>query len=376
MRLAAVKWSGLPYSLESVAMRIATIPVALFCAGLVGCAQQVQVGRIGAPVALTSGKPRSACERANWQELAPARVVAKGMTQGISHTTHYSQINEGMGVFRLGSDNPEDLEEVLPKMGEPELAQQHMEPIERVNAANRRAVTWALVGLGGMAAGLIPAALLEKDNPGAAAAFGISGVAVGVMAVVGTLINQPSGEEQLIANARRRLFIPQEDDMRAVERGLSRMNTQERDSCDLGHTPRAAPAGQPRAVQVAARSRRAPAEGAEKGRPVPASVFIAGGVTVVMAAGAGVTGALYQAKKDDFDRINVDPNTTQEQREQARADAKEMSTINLLLTGGAIAGASVTAILFFTRPEQEMHNARLMPWVYSDSAGLVVTGGF
>jgi hypothetical protein len=280
-------------------------------------------------------------------------------------------------VFRPGSDDPEDLEEVLPMMAEPALAQQHMEPIERVNAANRRAVTWALVGLGGMLAGLIPAALLEKDNPGAAAAFGISGAAVGLTGVVGTLVNQPSGEEQLVADARRRLFMTQEDDMRAVERGLSRMNLQGRDSCDGEPAPSATLAAQePRATPVAVRPRRAAPEGSETERPVPASVYVSGGVTLVAAVGAGVTGALYQTKKEDFDRINTDPNMTQEQREQARADAKEMSTINLLLTGGAIAGAGVTTLLFFTRPERQTHNARLMPWVYSDSAGVVVTGGF
>jgi hypothetical protein len=49
-------------------------------------------------------------------------------------------------------------------------------------------------------------------------------VVFGLVAVVAALSSEPSVEDQLAADARRQLFIPEEDDMKAVERGVNRMN--------------------------------------------------------------------------------------------------------------------------------------------------------
>jgi hypothetical protein len=45
------------------------------------------------------------------------------------------------------------------------------------------------------------------------------------------LASQPSGEDQIAADARRELFFPEEDDMSAVGRGVDRINNRTRDRC-------------------------------------------------------------------------------------------------------------------------------------------------
>ena len=187
--------------------------------------------RTGPALALPSGPARSACERVGWYEVAPARVTAQGETAGVFVTTHYSQDFRGLGLFRPGQHEPEELEDVWPKLAEGTLQRKHNLPIERVDAESRDSLYWALGGLGGMAAGLGGAVAVGDSNQGVAATLGISGLVAGLVGVVGALVAQPSGADQLQADARRRLLIQGEDDVNDVRRGVERNNLNVRNQC-------------------------------------------------------------------------------------------------------------------------------------------------
>ncbi|HVU02870.1 MAG TPA: hypothetical protein VHE30_14015, partial [Polyangiaceae bacterium] len=58
-----------------------------------------------------------------------------------------------------------------------------------------------------------------------------SGLVLGVVGIVGALAAQPSGYDQLEADARRKLFLPKEDDLVAIERGADGANAAVRTRC-------------------------------------------------------------------------------------------------------------------------------------------------
>jgi hypothetical protein len=204
--------------------------VCLLCAAVTGCGG-AHYGRIGPPVALPNGPPRTSCEREEWYYAARARVLAQGTTAGVFFNTHYFQAHEGLGVFRTGHKDPQDLDDVLPRMREPKLRRLHEARIEPVDAAERRSLHWALGGLFGLFAGIGAAAALQDESEEVATAAGVTGLAAGIVGVAGALAAQPSGEDQVYADARRKLFILHEDDLRAVARGINTVNSQRRRKC-------------------------------------------------------------------------------------------------------------------------------------------------
>src|SRR5512133_1351712 len=238
----------------------AFIVASFFCSLVAGCGAP-KVGRIGPPVSLPNGAPRSACERENWHELVPARVTSTAMTAGIWFNTIHVKNQEGLGVFELKEDEPSELEDLWPLMAETQLRRRHQARIQPVEDASRRSGYWALGGLAGLGMGLTVAAATSESSPGTATAFGITGVAVGLVSVVGALVTQPSGPEQLDAEARRKLFILREDDFIAAARGVNRLNGAQRRRCGGKPVPSSeqlAPAkpARPAAPDVAAREPR------------------------------------------------------------------------------------------------------------------------
>jgi hypothetical protein len=107
----------------------------------------------------------------------------------------------------------------------------------------------------------------------------------------------------------------------------------------------------------------------------PNGVFIVGGATVGLAVGAGVTGALYFSKKAELDDLKNDSYATSQQRAETRRSVETLSTVNLLLTGGAILGAGVTSAIYFSK-QSTNSSARLVPWVNGESAGAALSGSF
>ncbi len=212
------------------------LALAIVHTATLGC-QSTQFGKIGPAYPLPNGSPKTQCEREQWLELAPARVQATGMTAGVGFNTYYTQVNEGVGVFRPSSNDPEDLEELLPKLGQPELASRHQARIEPVDAASRRSIYWSLGGLAALFGGVGVAAAVQKDSPSTAAGFGVTGIVLGLVGVVGALASQPSGRDQLYADARRKLLIPGEDDMKAAAHGINDLDGRHRTKCGGQPTP-------------------------------------------------------------------------------------------------------------------------------------------
>jgi hypothetical protein len=111
-------------------------------------------------------------------------------------------------------------------------------------------------------------------------------------------------------------------------------------------------------------------------RPLTTPIYIAGAVTLGLTSAAVITGITYVNRKDEFDRANDDPATGEQDTARLRDRATSMSTANAILTGGAIAGALVTGILFATRPEERRSSARpiVAPWLGASSGGVLVQG--
>jgi hypothetical protein len=108
------------------------------------------------------------------------------------------------------------------------------------------------------------------------------------------------------------------------------------------------------------------------GRPIPTTVWVAGGATVALAVGATVTGLMANSKRSSFNEINGQPGK-QEEAQTLHDSAKSMGLINTVLTGVAIAGAGATAYLFLTRPEASSTRTGktfIAPWMTASGAGL------
>ncbi len=96
-------------------------------------------------------------------------------------------------------------------------------------------------------------------------------------------------------------------------------------------------------------------------RPTPTSVYVAGGLTLALAAGAVSTGVVYAARRSDYMASG---------RDADRDVARTWGLVNLPLTAGALVGAGVTTYLFLTRPA----STRVAPWLGASSGGVVLEG--
>jgi hypothetical protein len=210
----------------------------VLAAALAGCAHPT---RLGPAFPLPAGDPQNGCEAEGWVELVAAEFRPDPGLFAPPRTYN------GAAVFRTNGAGAADLDEVLPRMGEPDLQARHEARIKPAEAANRRALTAALIGLGGMFAGVGTAAALNDRNHDAANVFGVSGLAIGLVGVVVAIILSPSDRDRTDAEARQKLFLEDEDDKAAVERGVNRVNEATRQGCRA--TARTAgPAGAARAL--------------------------------------------------------------------------------------------------------------------------------
>jgi hypothetical protein len=116
-------------------------------------------------------------------------------------------------------------------------------------------------------------------------------------------------------------------------------------------------------------------EGDHLPRPIPTSVYVSGGITLGLLAGAGITGLVYQNKKEDHDDLLATEEPDRDELQKRKDSALRWGYANMGLWIGAAVGASVTTYLFVTRPARPQ-TAHVVPWVAPGSAGLSVTGGF
>jgi hypothetical protein len=105
-------------------------------------------------------------------------------------------------------------------------------------------------------------------------------------------------------------------------------------------------------------------------RPIPTSVYLAGGITLALTAGAGASGLAYLQKRKDYDARKQ-----QDDAEARRDSALKYGYLNIGMWAAAAVGAGVTTYLYVTRPSK-VAATRVVPWAGPESAGLCVTGGF
>jgi hypothetical protein len=109
-------------------------------------------------------------------------------------------------------------------------------------------------------------------------------------------------------------------------------------------------------------------------RPVPTSVYISAGVTLALAASAGITGVSYLGKRSDYDETRKREGGSPD-AEQQRKSANRIGYVNMGLWAGALVGAGVTTVLYATRPTRPS-SARIVPIAGPRAAGLCLTGEF
>jgi hypothetical protein len=107
-------------------------------------------------------------------------------------------------------------------------------------------------------------------------------------------------------------------------------------------------------------------------RPVPSSVYLAGGITLAFAAGASVSGLAYLQKREDYRQRELEPDAA-----ARRKSAQRYGYLNAGLWTATAVGAGVTTYLYVTRPARATSaSARVLPWASPDGGGLSVSGGF
>jgi hypothetical protein len=104
-------------------------------------------------------------------------------------------------------------------------------------------------------------------------------------------------------------------------------------------------------------------------------VYLAGGITLALAAGAGVTGVAYLQKKSDLQEMIDSGRGSQDEQQDRNDSAKRYGYVNLGLWVATAVGAGVTTYLYVTRPTQQSA-LRFTPYVGPQVAGLGVSGGF
>jgi hypothetical protein len=132
----------------------------------------------------------------------------------------------------------------MPAMKEPALQRAHDARIEPVDDANSDALIWLYGGIAGMGIGIGTAAVIQEESGAGAAVAGITGLVLGIGGLIAGLAVMPSADEELAAEARRHLFLPKEDDMGAVGRGVDRANADQRTRCGGNPVPFTRPAAE------------------------------------------------------------------------------------------------------------------------------------
>jgi serine/threonine-protein kinase len=115
-------------------------------------------------------------------------------------------------------------------------------------------------------------------------------------------------------------------------------------------------------------------------RPIPTSVYIAGGATLALTAAAIVTGISYLDKEADYSNIRGDASVSTQDQRAASNEARTMGWLNIGFSAAAAIGAGVTVYLYATRPKQPVEgwssSARFSAWALPGAAGACVRSEF
>lgn len=111
-------------------------------------------------------------------------------------------------------------------------------------------------------------------------------------------------------------------------------------------------------------------------RPIPQSVYLAGGITLALAVGAGVTGLTYLNKHSTYQSALEKSDRTKAPTDQLRSQhrsAERWGYANVGFLAAAACGAGVTTYLYLTRPTRPA-GAQLVPLVGPGQLGVGLAG--
>lgn len=110
-------------------------------------------------------------------------------------------------------------------------------------------------------------------------------------------------------------------------------------------------------------------------RPIPLSVYIAGGATIALGAASIVTGAFYLDRRASYEDLPATPENDAA-RESEHDSAQTFGVLNAVFLVGTAGSAALTGYLYATRPEQRAGRVTLAPFAAPGSFGLVTRGEF
>jgi len=110
-------------------------------------------------------------------------------------------------------------------------------------------------------------------------------------------------------------------------------------------------------------------------RPIPTSVYVAGGATLLLGVATAVTGGMYLSRRSSYQEYR---STAQDENDQGPDydAAKTLGVTNAALLAATLVGAGVTGYLFFTRPKSTITTGSLSAHVGLGFSGLVARGEF
>lgn len=118
-----------------------------------------------------------------------------------------------------------------------------------------------------------------------------------------------------------------------------------------------------------------PRADAELDRPIPLSVYVAGGATLALGAAAAITGALYLDRRATYEDMPRAPENDAA-REREHDAAHTFGVLNAVFLVGTAGGAAITGYLYATRPATQSARTTMIPFAAPGTLGLVTRGEF
>jgi hypothetical protein len=114
-------------------------------------------------------------------------------------------------------------------------------------------------------------------------------------------------------------------------------------------------------------------EVAQAGRPVPSGVYVGLAATGALAIGGVVTGLMASGKRSDFNTKNDGLHV--EDANDLRDQGKTLNLVTDLLFGGAIVSATITSIVYFSRPSASSASIAVPAVALGKDGGTLVLRG-
>jgi hypothetical protein len=219
---------------------IALVVAVSFLAASTGCANTVH--RLDGEFPTAAGHPNTACERNEWLVVAPTRAELYDRTAKQPITR-----DDGVGLYRVGSSDPESLPELVPYMGTD--GSRFARNADLVESHDRKQLLAGGLGVLGVIAITVGTVLFvgsfetrrttngagqpeEEQHIDSTEAL-LGGVSAGIGFGLGAagIIVTPSHADRAEANAGRYVFLPPIDPQDKVVDAVGRHNQRVRVRC-------------------------------------------------------------------------------------------------------------------------------------------------